>query len=339
VKTAALGRSAVAVTALGFGGAPIGNLYRAVDDTTAAEAVTAALHGGVRLFDTAPHYGLGLSEARLGRALGAWRRGDVVVSTKVGRVLVPDPAGASRRDGEGFDVPAARRRVWDFSAAGVRRSLAASLERLGMDRVDVVLLHDPDRHWREAVEEAYPVLHELRAQGVVGAIGAGMNQSEMLADLVRHTELDVVMVAGRYTLLDQSALDVLLPLCTARDVSVLVGGVFNSGVLATADPRPGATYDYAPSPPELVERARRIAAVCARHRVTLPRAALAFPSGHPAVAGVVVGMRSAAEVSQNLALAARPVPAQLWDELAAEGLLRPDAPTPRAVGEPTREDS
>jgi D-threo-aldose 1-dehydrogenase len=330
VKTAALGRSAVAVTALGLGCAPIGNLYRAVGDDDAAAAVGAAFQAGVRLFDTAPHYGLGLSEARLGRALRAWRRADYVVSTKVGRVLVPDPAGGRRRDGEGFDVPATQRRVWDFSADGVRRSLASSLERLGLDRVDVVLLHDPDHHWREAVEQAYPALHELRAQGAVGAIGAGMNQWRMLADLVRHTDLDVVLVAGRYTLLDQSALDVLLPLCAARGVSVLAGGVFNSGVLATARPRPGATYDYAPVPADLVERARRIAAVCARHGATLPQAALAFPSGHPAVASIVVGMRSAAEVAENLAMAARPVPAELWRELAAEGLLRPDAPVPRA---------
>jgi D-threo-aldose 1-dehydrogenase len=327
--TVPLGRSAVTVSALSFGGAPIGNLYQAVDDATAGGAVTAALEAGVRLFDTAPHYGLGLSERRLGQALAGRARADYAVSTKVGRVLVPDPAAASRRDDDGFDVPAASRRVWDFSAAGVRRSLAASRERLGLDRVDLVMLHDPDHHWREAVEQAYPVLHELRAGGAIGAIGAGMNQWEMLADLVRHTEMDVVLIAGRYSLLDQSALDVLLPLCASRDVSVLVGGVFNSGVLATAEPRPGATYDYAPGSSQLIGRARRIAAVCARHGVTLPQAALAFPAGHPAVASVVVGMRSAAEVSENVTLAARPVPAQLWQELVAEGLLRPDAPTPR----------
>lgn len=330
MRPTSLGRSAVEVTAVGFGGGPIGNLYEAVDDATAAEAVDAALRAGLRLFDTAPHYGLGLSERRLGRALQARPRGDFVLSTKVGRVLVPRD-GPSSRDDEGFDVPATQRRVWDFSAAGVRRSLDGSLERLGLDRVDVVLLHDPDDHWREAVEEAYPALHELRAQGVVGAIGAGMNQWQMLADFIRHTDLDVVLVAGRYTLLDQSALDVLLPLCFARGVSVLAGGVFNSGVLAMPDPGPGATYDYAPGPAELVERARRIAAVCARHGVTLPQAALAFPSGHPAVASVVVGMRSAAEVSENLALAARPVPAALWQDLVAEGLLRPDAPVPPGV--------
>jgi len=328
MRTATLGASAVRVTALGFGGAPIGNLYRAVDDDAAAATVTAALEAGVRFFDTAPHYGLGRSERHLGRALAAWPRAEVVVSTKVGRVLVPDPDGAGRRDGEGFDVPATHRRVWDFSAAGVRRSLEASLERLGLDRVDVVLLHDPDRHWRPAVEGAYPALHELRAQGAVGAIGAGMNQWQMLAELVRHTDIDVVLLAGRYTLLDQSSLDVLLPLCVARGVSVVIGGVFNSGLLATATPRPDATYDYAPGSAEVVERARRIAAVCARHDVTLPQAALAFPTGHPAVASVLVGMRSPAEVAENLALAARPSPAGLWVELVAEGLLRADAPVP-----------
>jgi len=330
MRTVALGRSGVAVTALGFGGAPIGNLYREVDEQTAAGAVNAAWRAGVRFFDTAPHYGLGLSERRLGRALAARPRADFVVSTKVGRLLVPR-AGGSGRDTEGFDVPASYRRQWDFSAEGVRRSLTESLHRLGLDRVDIALLHDPDDHWRQAVEQAYPALHELRATGTVGAIGAGMNQWRMLAELVRHTDLDTVLLAGRYTLLDQSALDVLLPLCVERGVSVIAAGVFNSGLLATATPRSGATYDYAPGPPAMIERARRIAAVCGRHGVTLPQAALWFPAGHPAVASVLVGMRSPAEVAGNLALAARPVPDELWAELVAEGLLRPDAPTPRAT--------
>jgi D-threo-aldose 1-dehydrogenase len=328
MRTVALGRSGVAVTPLGFGGAPIGNLYQAVDERTAAGAVNAAWRAGVRFFDTAPHYGLGLSERRLGRALAARPRAEFVVSTKVGRLLVPE-AGGSGRDTEGFDVPATHRRQWDFSGEGVRRSLAASLGRLGLDRVDVVLLHDPDEHWPQAVEQAYPALRELRAAGTVGAIGAGMNQWRMLADLVRHADLDVVLLAGRYTLLDQSALDVLLPLCEERGVSVIAAGVFNSGLLATASPGPGATYDYVPGPPELIERARRIAAVCDRHGVTLPQAALAFPAGHPAVASVLIGMRSPAEVAGNLALAARPVPEALWAELVERGLLRPDAPTPR----------
>jgi D-threo-aldose 1-dehydrogenase len=326
MRSAALGRSRVAVTALGFGGAPLGNLYRAVADEDAAGAVSAAWRAGVRFFDTAPHYGLGLSERRLGLALVAHPREEYVLSTKVGRVLVPQ-AGAGR-DTEGFDVPATHQRVWDFSADGVRRSLNASLQRLGLDRVDVALLHDPDDHWLQAVEAAYPALHELRAAGVVGAIGAGMNQWQMLADLVVETELDVVLLAGRYTLLDTSALDVLLPLCQERGVSVIAAGVFNSGLMASEAPRPGATYDYQPGAPELVERARRIAAVCGRHGVTLPQAALAFPTGHPAVASVLVGMRSPSEVERNIALASRPVPKELWAELVAEGLLRPDAPVP-----------
>jgi D-threo-aldose 1-dehydrogenase len=326
MRTARLGGTGVTVTALGFGGAPIGNLFQAVSDEDAAGAVAAAWRGGVRFFDTAPHYGLGLSERRLGRALADHPRDEYVLSTKVGRVLVPQTGGG--RDPEGFDVPATHHRVWDFSADGVRRSLTASLQRLGLDRVDVALLHDPDDHWRQAVEAAYPALHELRAAGAVGAIGAGMNQWQMLADLVVHTDLDMVLLAGRYTLLDQTALDVLLPLCQERGVSVIAAGVFNSGLLASETPRPGATYDYRPGPPELIERARRIAAVCGRHGVTLPQAALAFPTGHPAVAGVLVGMRSPAEVARNLDLAARPVPKELWSELVAEGLLRPDAPAP-----------
>jgi D-threo-aldose 1-dehydrogenase len=332
VVTATLGRSAVAVTPIGFGGAPIGNLFDEVDDATAAGAVSAAWEAGVRFFDTAPHYGLGLSERRLGRTLAGRPRAGYTISTKVGRLLVPDDGGGG--DPEGFAVPATHRRVWDFSAGGVRRSLEESLDRLGLDRVDVALLHDPDDHWRQAVDEAYPALQELRAAGVVGAIGAGMNQWRMLADLVRSTDLDAVLVAGRYTLLDQSALDVLLPLCEARGVSVIAAGVFNSGLLATAEPLPGAAYDYAPGPPALVERARRIAAVCRRNGVTLPQAALAFPRGHPAVTTVLVGMRSAAEVASNLAMAASPVPAELWEELVAEGLLRADAARP---GAPRRE--
>ncbi|HEX8858182.1 MAG TPA: aldo/keto reductase [Actinomycetes bacterium] len=326
MRMATLGRGGVAVTTLGFGGAPIGNLFQAVEDATAASAVEAAWQAGVRFFDTAPHYGLGLSERRLGRALAGRPRGELTLSTKVGRVLEPWTGGG--RDTEGFDVPATHRRVWDFSAAGVRRSLAASLERLGMERVDVALLHDPDDHYRAAVEQAYPALHELRAGGAVGAIGAGMNQSRMLAELVRHTDLDAVLLAGRYSLLDQSALDDLLPLCAARGVAVLAGGVFNSGLLATDTPAPGATYDYLPGPPAMIERARRIAEVCRRHGVSLPQAALAFPAGHPAVASVLVGMRSAEEVERNLRLAAAPVPADLWAELVEQDLLRADAPVP-----------
>jgi D-threo-aldose 1-dehydrogenase len=331
MRTAPLGRTGVRVTAVGFGGAPIAGLYRAVNEDTAAAAIDAAWQAGIRYFDTAPHYGLGLSERRLGGALATHHRSDYVLSTKVGRTLVPDPDGGDRRDDEGFDVVATQRRVWDFSADGVRRSLESSQERLGLDRVDVVLLHDPDDHWRQAVQEAYPVLDELRAHGVVGAIGAGMNQSQMLADLVRELDLDVVLVAGRYTLLDQSAGEVLLPLCVQRGVSVIVGGVFNSGLLARVDPQPDATFDYLPAAAGWLARARAIATVCSRHGVTLPHAAVAFSAGHPAVASVLLGMRTSDEVVEDVALATSPVPADLWRELAAEGLLPPETEAPVVV--------
>jgi len=328
VRRARLGRSGVEVTELGFGGAPIGNLYAELDDAGAHEAVDAAWDAGVRYFDTAPHYGLGLSERRLGEALRGRDRASYTLSTKVGRLLVPDPGPDGGRDLEGFAVPATHRRVWDFSREGVRRSLEASLERLGLDRVDVLYLHDPDDHRRWVLEEGYPAIAGLRDQGVVGAVGAGMNQWQMLADLVRETDLDVVMLAGRYTLLEQPALPVLLPLCRARGVAVVAAGVFNSGLLARSRPAAGATYDYASAPAALVERAGRIADVCERHGATLPQAALQFPLGHPAVAGIVSGVRSAAELRRNAELLAAPVPAALWSELRAEGLLAEDVPVP-----------
>ncbi|MEU7986940.1 aldo/keto reductase [Streptosporangium canum] len=310
----------LSVSEYGFGAAPIGNLFTAVGDDEARAAVDAAYDAGFRLFDTAPHYGLGLSERRLGAALAGRPRDSYTLSTKVGRLLVPAPTGGpAGRDDQGFDVPADLRRVWDFSRDGVRRSLEESLERLGLDAVDIVLIHDPDDHWEQAVSEAYPALAELRDQGVVKAVGVGMNQSEMLARFVRETGVDLVMLAGRHTLLDQSGEEELLPLCQERGVSVVAAGVFNSGLLATHDP--SGTYDYAPAPAPLLARARRIAAVCESHGVTLPQAALAFPLRHPAVVSVVVGARSAAEVARNAALTARPVPEDLWAELAAEDLI------------------
>ncbi|WP_067178935.1 aldo/keto reductase [Microtetraspora niveoalba] len=312
------GAGGLALPRLGLGGAPIGNLFTAVTDEDARAAVEAAWRAGVRLYDTAPHYGLGLSERRLGAALAG--RSGHVLSTKVGRLLVPSDAGGGTRgkDDEGFDVPAGHRRVWDFSRDGVLRSLEESLERLGVPSVDIVLIHDPDGHPREALEEAYPALAALRDQGAVRAIGVGMNQWELPARFVRETDIDVVMLAGRYTLLDQSGLP-LLDACAERGVRVLAAGVFNSGLLATD--RPSGTFDYRPAPAELVARARGVAAVCERHGVTLPRAAAAFPLRHPAVSTVVLGARSAAEAGRNAALLDRPVPEDLWAELVAEGLL------------------
>ncbi|QLQ36535.1 aldo/keto reductase [Micromonospora robiginosa] len=320
MQTNRLGRSTVRVTAVGFGAAGIGNLYRGVTDDDARGAVDAAWGAGIRYFDTAPHYGLGLSERRLGAALAGRPRAEFSVSTKVGRILVPSPDTADRRDdAAGFDVPADHVRRWDFSADGVRRSLESSLDRLGLDRVDVALIHDPDDHWRQAVEQAYPALHELRAQGVVGAIGVGMNQWQMLERFVSDTDVDTVMLAGRYTLLDQSAARTLLPRCRERGVGVLAAGVFNSGVLATETP--GRTYDYGPIPQPLYDRALRIAEVCRAHGVTLPQAAIAFVARHPAVATVVLGAKSPAQVRRNAACTGTPVPASLWTDLVAQGLV------------------
>ncbi|MEV6553782.1 aldo/keto reductase [Streptomyces sp. NPDC051597] len=308
-----LGGSGCAVTALSLGAAGLGNLLGEVSDADAREAVDAAWEAGVRYFDTAPHYGLGLSERRLGEALRDRPRDAYTVSTKVGRVLEP----LERPDGDdlaqGFAVPATHRRRWDFSADGVRRGIEDSLGRLGLDRINAVFLHDPDDHAEQALAEAYPALERLRTEGVVRAIGAGMNHAGPLARFVRETDVDAVLCAGRYSLLDQSAADELLPEAAARGTSVIVGGVFNSGLLA--DPRPGAPYDYAAAPPALLERALRIKAVCERHGVPLRTAALAFPLRHPAVASVLVGARSAAEVRDAAGRFGRPVPRALWEEL------------------------
>ncbi|MEU5278319.1 aldo/keto reductase [Streptomyces asoensis] len=320
----ALGRSAVPVSPLAFGAAVIGNLFTEVGEEQAHEAVTAAWEQGIRYFDTAPHYGLGLSERRLGAALREHPRSRYTVSTKVGRLLVPAERGGDDL-ADGFAVPATHRRVWDFSADGVRRSLEASLERLGLDRVDVVYLHDPDDHAEQAFREGYPALEKLRAEGVVGAIGAGMNQAEMLTRFVRDTDVDVVLCAGRYTLLDQRAGAGLLPAAAERGVSVVVGGAFNSGLLA--DPRPGATFDYARAPAALLERALRLKETAGRHGITLRAAALAFCAAHPAVASVLVGARSADEVRDCAEQFAVPVPAAFWRELRDSGLLPAQGPS------------
>jgi D-threo-aldose 1-dehydrogenase len=286
-----LGGTGTAVTELGFGGAEIGNLYSVVGQEQAAAALDAAWQAGVRTFDTAPHYGLGLSERRLGAALRGRPRAEYTVSTKAGRLLEPVTGDVRGDDtGHGFAVPATHHRVWDFSADGIRRSLAGSLERLGLDRVDIVYLHDPDDHGEQAFREGYPALERLRAEGVVGAIGAGMNQARMLTRFLTDTDADVVLCAGRYTLLEQPALDALLPAAAARNRSVVIGGVFNSGLLA--DPVPGARYNYADAPPALLARAREMQRITESHGVPLRAAALHFPLGHPAVASVLVGARS-----------------------------------------------
>ncbi|MGW1962291.1 aldo/keto reductase [Streptomyces sp. NPDC001935] len=320
-----LGAAGVPVSALSFGAAGIGNLYTEVTDEQAYEAVGAAWTNGIRYFDTAPHYGLGLSERRLGAALRDLPRAQYAVSTKVGRLLEPVDSGGDDL-ADGFAVPATHRRVWDFSADGVRRSLDASLDRLGLDRVDVVYLHDPDDHAEQAFREGFPALAELRSRGVVRAIGVGMNQTRMLTRFVRETDVDVVLCAGRYTLLDHEALTELLPAAQARGTSVVIGGAFNSGLLA--DPRPGATYNYAAAPRELLDRALRLQEIAGRHGTSLRAAALAFPAAHPAVVSVLAGARSADEVRDCAERFAEPVPPDFWRELCTEGLLPDTAPLP-----------
>lgn len=322
-----LGPSAVTTTRLSFGGAALGNLFTAVDDATAAATVDAAWTAGVRTFDTAPHYGLGLSERRLGQALRGRPRAEYQISTKAGRLLEPvsEPVGDDLA--HGFAVPATHRRRWDFSADGVRRSLEHSLSRLGVDRIDTVYLHDPDDHLDQAVAEGIPALAQLRSEGVIGAVGAGMNQSAALTRIVRQTDVDVVLLAGRYTLLDQSGLADLLPAASARGVSVVIGGVFNSGLLA--DPRPDATFDYAAAPPVLVERALRIQEICVLHGVPLRAAAVRFAFGHPAVASVLVGARTPAEITDAARQFDLPIPDVLWADLRASGLLPDDVPVPK----------
>jgi D-threo-aldose 1-dehydrogenase len=316
-----IAHTTVAVTELGFGAAVIGNLYRATSEHEAADAVAAAWDAGIRYFDTAPHYGLGLSEQRLGAALRHYPRDEYVLSSKVGRLLVSNehPQGT---DTEGFAVPDDLRRAWDFSKDGVLRSIEATLERTGLDRLDIVYLHDPDEHWTQAADQAMPALAELRDQGVISAIGAGMNQSAMPARFLRETSADLVMLAGRYTLLDQSALDDVLPAAAETGKSVVAVGVFNSGLLSRDRPVHGAKYDYQDAPAEVVARAGAIAEVCEAHGTTLPAAAIAFPFTHPAVANVTLGMRTREQVERNARLRTAPVPEALWAELYDQGLIR-----------------
>ncbi|NJP44773.1 aldo/keto reductase [Actinacidiphila epipremni] len=310
-----LGRTGVAVGALGFGAAPLGNLYRPVPDGDAKAAVDAAWESGIRYFDTAPHYGLGLSERRLGAALAGRPRRDYVVSTKVGRLLVPNPSprGSDLAAG-GFAVPDTLARRPDYSRDGVLRSLEASLRRLRLDRVDIVYVHDPDDHMDQALAQALPALAELRDQGVVGAIGAGMNRVAPLVRIAEEGCADVLMVAGRWTLADRSALP-LLDLCAARGIGVVAAAPFNSGLLSRPWPPEDASYDYGRAPAAVLERARAFARVCREHGTVLPHAALRFPLRHPAVACVVAGTRTAAEAVSAAGWASRDLPPGTWAAL------------------------
>lgn len=316
-----IGRGGLTAPALGYGAASLGNLHQALAEDAWPEIVPAAWAGGIRYFDVAPHYGLGLAERRLGASLRALPRDEYVVSTKVGRLLVPQDA-AGRTDIDNlFAVPADHRRVRDYSRDGVMRSIEESLQRLDLDRIDLVLVHDPDEHEREALDGAFPALSELRDQGVITSFGAGMNQSAMLARFVAATDADVMMIAGRWTLLDQSAADDLLPLALEHKVSVIAAAVFNSGILATDAPTPGDTFDYGPAASAVVERAQAITAVAHRHGSTLPELAVQFPLTHPAVAAIVTGGASAVQVARNSGLVDRPVDEAVWTELCDQGFI------------------
>jgi D-threo-aldose 1-dehydrogenase len=331
-----LGRTGLDVSQLGLGGASIGGLFAEVRDEDAVATIDRAWELGVRYFDTAPLYGYGASERRMGLALRERPRDEFVLSTKVGRLVrradgIRDDADIDRQERDGHEDAfyagtAGRRLLFDYSAEGVTRSIEESLERLRLDRIDIALIHDPDDHWEAAISGAYPALRRLREQGVIGAIGAGMNQSAMLARFAREGDFDVFMLAGRYTILDQDGLDELLPLCTAKGISILVAGVMNSGILA--DPRPGSRFDYVPAPDAILDRARRLEAVCTRHGVPLKAVAVQFALAHPAVVSVVAGVRRVEHIEEYPDLFRAPIPARLWDDLRSEGLIRADAPTP-----------
>lgn len=289
---------------LGFGAAAIGNLYSAVSPETATQTVEAAWDNEIRYFDTAPHYGHGVSEQRLGAALARYPRDQYVLSSKVGRLI--------RSEDE---------QVWDFSRDGVLRSIEASLTRLNTDRLDIVYLHDPDNHWEQAATQGAPALADLRDQGVISAFGAGMNQSAMLTRFVESAGVDIVLVAGRLTLLDPSAARDLLPAARRHDVTVVAAGVFNSGLLALPRPPQGAKYDYQQASPELIARANAVADVCEAHGITLSEAAIAYPLRFPEVSSLLLGMRDPGEVKENIRAAGVSVPEALWQDLAGKGLV------------------
>jgi len=331
------GAGTLDVTVLGFGGAPLGNLYVEISDAIANATITAAWDAGIRVFDTAPFYGLGLSEERFGAVLSNYPRGSYVLSTKIGRVLRDCPPEEVPKTV--FAKTPSRAFDFDYSYDGVMRSHADSLKRLKVDRIDILLAHDLDTYIHGSAEAlakrvgeffdkgGYRAMEELRRSGTVRAIGAGLNQWQACETLLKQGDFDCFLLAGRYTLLEQDALESFLPLCEKRNVGIIVGGPFNSGILATGAVE-GARYDYAPAPPDILERVRRIEKVCRAHGVKLIEAALQFVLGHPAVKTVIPGANAPDQIRANLRLLEAKIPLSLWSDLKAEGLLRSDAPVP-----------
>ena len=331
-----IGKTSAEVTNIGFGGAGIGNLYTKVEDASATSCIQASYESGIRYFDTAPLYGHGLSEHRIGSALRERERSSFTLSTKVGRMLRPTRAEAV--DSSLFPSCLPFVPFFDYSYDAVARSIEDSLQRLGFDRIDIVLIHDvelsthgsqveTDRRFREAMDGGYLVLEKLRAEGVIKAIGCGVNEWQSCERFAKAGDFDCFLLAGRYTLLEQEALDSFLPLCVERNISIVIGGPFNTGILATG-PVDGAYYNYVPAPPDILERVRRIQKICEAHATPLPAAALQFPLHHPAIASVIPGSRSAEEVARNIRTFTVNIPDALWADLKSEGLLRRDAPTP-----------
>ena len=339
IGTAEIGTTGLRVTRLGMGGAALGGLYADVSPDAATQTVHRSFELGVRYFDTAPLYGVGKSETSLGAGLKGLDRDALVVSTKVGRVL--EPAGGRPAPGL-FANPPPLEPVYDYSGDGILRSLDDSLARLRLDSVEIALMHDPDAgqsmwddvdveppYFRQAMEEAYPALQRLKSEGVLKAVGIGMNQWQALARFARAADFDCFLLAGRYTLLDHSALPVLMPMCEEKRISLILGGPYNSGILAS-DLSPGTTYFYDEAPAAVLDRARAVKAVCDRHDVPLKAAALQFGLAHPAVASTIPGARSPEEVAENARMVDHDIPIDLWADLKAEGLIPGEAPTPTA---------
>lgn len=316
-------RSALELPALGYGAANVGNLHRALTDEEAHAVLEAAWDAGIRYFDTAPHYGLGWSERRLGAFLRTKPRDEFVLSTKAGRLLVPHPGGEGELDLENdFHVPAAVRREWDFSPSGIRRSVEESLERMGLDRIDLVYLHDPDRHDLERdLASGTEGLEVLKSEGILRASGIGSMSSDALALAAASGGLDVLMVAGRLTLLEQPALADVVPACERTGTGIVTASIFNSGLLASDDPTANPRYEYGTAPQEVLDRATRIAGICRAHGVPLPAAALQYTRRIGPVRSVVAGSSRPAQIRQNAAWMTLSVPEDLWAELAHEGLI------------------
>jgi D-threo-aldose 1-dehydrogenase len=337
----ALGRSGLEVTVMGFGTAPLGDLYARLDDSVAISTVESGYRAGIRLFDTSPHYGNGLAEHRCGTALRRLPRDKLVLSSKVGRYMQPRAAATAGQAGHvaapGFVGGLPHRAIVDYSFDGTLRSFEQSLLRLGVDRLDIALIHDVDvwthgadkieARFGEAMAGAYRALERLKSEGAVKAIGVGVNEADMCVRFAQAGDFDAMLLAGRYSLLDQRALAEFLPLAHQKGIGVMLGGVFNSGILATGAIE-GARYNYREAPPKVMERVRRTEAICMAHGVKLADAALRFPLGHSAVASVIIGAVTPEEVSRNTASLTTPIPAALWNDLKSEALLAADTPTP-----------